>query len=120
MDGVLMNKGVNQKAWFFVLPVVLLVMFNAIIPLMTVVNFSVQETFGDNVFFWAGVQWFEDVLTSSRFHAALLRQLLFAGLVLLIEFPLGRASALAMPRRGFWVPGGLVVMPLSLLFPANA
>ena len=49
-----MNKVVNQKAWFFVLPVVLLVMFNAIIPLMTVVNFSVQETFGDNVFFWAG------------------------------------------------------------------
>ena len=57
-----MNKTVNQKAWFFVLPVVLLVAFNAIIPLMTVVNYSVQETFGDNVFFWSGVRWFEDVL----------------------------------------------------------
>jgi glycerol transport system permease protein len=42
MDGVLMNKTVNQKAWFFVLPVFLLVAFNALIPLMTVVNFSVQ------------------------------------------------------------------------------
>jgi hypothetical protein len=50
-----MRKTVNQKAWFFVLPVVALVAFNALIPLMTVVNFSVQETFGDNVFFWAGV-----------------------------------------------------------------
>ena len=60
-----MSKTVNQKAWFFVLPVVVLVAFNAIIPLMTVVNYSVQETFGDNLFFWAGVQWFEDVLNPS-------------------------------------------------------
>ncbi len=35
-----------QKAWFFVLPVLLLVAFNALIPLMTVVNYSVQDTFG--------------------------------------------------------------------------
>ena len=46
-----MNKTVNQKAWFFVLPVVLLVAFSAIIPLMTVVNYSVQESFGENEFF---------------------------------------------------------------------
>ena len=31
-------KTVNQKAWFFVLPVLLLVAFNALIPMMTVVN----------------------------------------------------------------------------------
>ena len=60
-----MYKQLNQKAWLLVLPVVALVAFNAIIPLMTVVNYSVQETFGDNMFFWAGVQWFEQVLTSS-------------------------------------------------------
>ena len=41
----------NQKAWFMVLPVILLVAFNAVIPLMTVVNYSVQETFGNNAFF---------------------------------------------------------------------
>ena len=44
---------------------------------MTVVNYSVQETFGDNLFFWAGVGWFEQVLHSERFHAALGRQLIF-------------------------------------------
>ena len=73
-----MNKITNQKAWFFVVPVLLLVAFNAIIPLMTVVNYSVQETFGDNTFFWSGVRWFEQVLTSERFHASLGRQL-FSG-----------------------------------------
>ena len=114
-----MNKFVNQKAWFLVLPVVVLVAFNAIIPLMTVVNYSVQETFGDNVFFWAGVQWFQQVLTSERFHDALLRQLLFTGIILLIQVPLGLIIALAMPRKGFWVSVCLVLMALPLLIPWN-
>ena len=114
-----MNKTLNHKAWVFVLPVVVLVAFNAIIPLMTVVNFSVQESFGDNVFFWAGMRWFEQVLHSERFHAALLRQLLFTGIVLAIEIPLGLAIALAMPRRGPWVSVCLVFMALPLLIPWN-
>ena len=114
-----MNKTLNHKAWVFVLPVVVFVAFNAIIPLMTVVNFSVQESFGDNVFFWAGMRWFEQVLHSERFHAALLRQLLFTGIVLAIEIPLGLAIALAMPRRGPWVSVCLVFMALPLLIPWN-
>ena len=50
-----MDKTWNNRAWFMVLPVLVLVAFNAIIPLMTVVNYSVQETFGDNVFFFRRV-----------------------------------------------------------------
>jgi glycerol transport system permease protein len=114
-----MYKQINQKAWFLVAPVVALVAFNAIIPLMTVVNFSVQETFGDNVFFWAGVTWFEQVLTSDRFHDALLRQILFTAIILLIEVPLGLIVALAMPRKGPWVSVCLVTMALPLLIPWN-
>jgi len=112
-------KTQNPKAWLFVLPVVLLVAFNALIPLMTVVNYSVQETFGDNVFFWEGVKWYEQVLHSGRFHAALLRQLMFTSIILLIEVPLGVAIALAMPRRGFGVSVCLVLMALPLLIPWN-
>jgi glycerol transport system permease protein len=114
-----MYKQINHKAWFLVAPVVALVAFNAIIPLMTVVNFSVQETFGDNVFFWAGVTWFEQVLTSDRFHDALLRQILFTAIILLIEVPLGLIVALAMPRKGPWVSVCLVTMALPLLIPWN-
>ena len=114
-----MYKQLNQKAWFLVAPVVALVAFNAIIPLMTVVNYSVQETFGDNQFFWAGVQWFEQVLTSDRFHEALLRQILFTFLALVIEVPLGLIVALSMPRKGVWVSVCLVTMALPLLIPWN-
>src|SRR5262245_48165648 len=114
-----MDKSWNNRAWFMVLPVLLLVAFNAIIPLMTVVNYSVQETFGDNVFFFHGVGWFLDVLRSERFHAALGRQLFFTGTILVIEIPLGVLIALTMPRRGFWVSVCLVLMALPLLIPWN-
>ena len=113
------SKTVNQKAWFLELPVFLMVAFNALIPLMTVVNYSVQETFGDNVFTWAGVQWFQDVLHSERFHSALLRNMLFSAIVLAIEIPLGLAIALTMPRKGPWVSVCLVLMSLPLLIPWN-
>ncbi len=106
-----------QRAWFFVLPVLLLVAFNALIPMMTVVNYSVQETFGNNLFFWQGLDWFEKLLNSDRFHAALGRQFLFTGLILAIEIPLGVAIALAMPREGFWVSVCLVMMALPMLIP---
>ncbi|MGB1209518.1 MAG: carbohydrate ABC transporter permease [Paracoccaceae bacterium] len=112
-------KTQNQKAWFFVLPVLLLVAFNALIPMMTVVNYSVQETFGNNVFFWEGLRWFEDLLQSDRFHAALGRQFLFTGIILAIEIPLGIIIALAMPRTGGWVPVCLVLMALPMLIPWN-
>jgi glycerol transport system permease protein len=114
-----MKKTWNNKAWFFVLPVFLMVSFNALVPLMTVVNYSVQETFGDNVFTWSGVQWFSETLRSSRFHDALWRQLQFSALVLAIEIPLGLFIALNMPKKGFWVPVCLVLMSLPLLIPWN-
>ncbi len=112
-------KTINQKGWFFVAPVVILVAFNALIPLMTVVNYSVQETFGNNLFLWQGLDWFQNLLRSDRFYGALGRQALFTSTILLIEIPLGVAIALAMPRKGIWVPVCLVLMSLPLLIPWN-
>jgi glycerol transport system permease protein len=114
-----MNKTENQKGWLFVLPVLVLVAFNAVIPLMTVVNYSVQETFGDNLFFFEGLKWFQQVIESPRFHEALGRQLFFTFTILAIEIPLGVAIALAMPRKGPWVSVCLVLMALPLLIPWN-
>jgi glycerol transport system permease protein len=115
----LATKTPNQKAWWLVLPVVVLVAFNAVVPLMTVVNYSVQETFGENVFFFEGVKWFEQVLNSRRFHESLQRQLIYTAIVLVIEVPLGVAIALAMPRKGPWVSVCLVLMAMPLLIPWN-
>ena len=112
-------KTVNQKAWFLVLPVLVLVAFSAVIPLMTVVNYSVQDTFGNNVFFWAGLDWFRETLESDRLWAALGRQLTFSAIILAIEVPLGVFVALNMPKRGAWASLCLVLMALPLLIPWN-
>ena len=114
-----MEKTWNNKAWFMVLPVLLLVAFSAVIPLMTVVNYSVQDTFGNNQFFWAGTEWFKQILASERFHEALWRNLLFSAIVLAIQIPLGIIIALAMPRRGWTVSLCLVLIALPLLIPWN-
>ncbi|KAA3527699.1 sugar ABC transporter permease [Agrobacterium tumefaciens] len=114
-----MEKTWNNKAWFMVLPVLVLVAFSAIIPLMTVVNYSVQDTFGNNQFFWAGTQWFQEILGSDRFWNALGRNLVFSGIILAIEIPLGIFIALKMPKSGIGVPVCLVTMALPLLVPWN-
>ena len=114
-----MEKTVNQKAWFLVLPVLLLVAFSAVIPLMTVVNYSIQDTFGNNQFFWAGLEWFEELLASERMWDALARQLMYSGIILAIEIPLGVFIALNMPKSGFWSSLCLVLMSLPLLIPWN-
>ncbi|MGB3540919.1 MAG: sugar ABC transporter permease [Mesorhizobium sp.] len=114
-----MDKTLNNKAWFLVLPVLVLVAFTAVIPLMTVVNYSVQDTFGNNQFFWAGTEWFEELLASSRFWESMARNLVFSFIILAIEVPLGIFVALNMPRKGWGVPVCLVAMALPLLVPWN-
>ncbi len=114
-----MNKTENQKAWLLVLPVFLLVAFSAIIPLMTVVNYSVQDIFGPGQRVFVGTEWFKEMLSDSRLHDSLRRQFVFSGLVLLIEMPLGVLIALAMPTRGWSVSACLLLLALPLLIPWN-
>ncbi|MQT13182.1 carbohydrate ABC transporter permease [Segnochrobactrum spirostomi] len=114
-----MEKTVNHKAWLLVLPVLVLVAFSAVIPLMTVVNYSVNDTFGNNAFFWAGLGWFDDMIHSDRLWGALWRQLMFSAIILAIEVPLGIFIALNMPKKGVWTSVCLVLMALPLLIPFN-
>ena len=98
-----MEKTQNNKAWFLVLPVLVLVAFSAVIPLMTVVNYAFNDTFGNNAFFWAGLDWFEDQITSERLHNALGRQILFSLIILAIEVPLGIVYIYADGSLDAWI-----------------
>jgi len=114
-----MEKWENNRAWFLVLPVFIIVAFSAIIPLMTVVNYSIQDIWGPGQRVFVGAEWFEEMLANERLHDALWRQFLFSGLVLLIEIPLGILIALAMPKRGWGVSAALVTLAIPLLIPWN-
>ena len=115
----MIEKTWNNRGWLFVAPVLALVAVSAVIPLMTVVNYSVQDTFGNNQFFWSGTEWYREVLRSERFRDALVRNLIFSTIILAIELPLGVLLALNMPRRGIGVSACLVLMSLPLLIPLN-
>jgi glycerol transport system permease protein len=113
------EKWENNRAWFLILPVFVIVAFSAIIPLMTVVNYSVQDILGPGQSIFVGTEWFREMLTNSRLHDALIKQLIFSGLVLLIEIPLGIAIALTMPHKGWTASACLVLLALPLLIPWN-
>ena len=113
------NKPINQKAWWLVLPVLLCVAFSAIVPLMTVVNYSVQDIISPERRVFVGTEWFASVMRDEDLHGALLRQLTFSLAVLAVEIPLGIALALSMPAHGWKASLVLVLIAISLLIPWN-
>ena len=115
----MVNKRKTQKAWFLVLPVFLVVAFSAVIPLMTVVNYSFQDIMGPNQRVFVGWEWFREVLQNTELHGAFVRQLLFSFLVLLIQIPLGVGVALLLPTKGKRVSVCLILLAMPLLIPHN-
>jgi glycerol transport system permease protein len=118
------DKPLNNRAWLLVAPVLIFVLFSALLPLMTVVNYSLQDAMAENQFFWNGDGWFRDLLNpaneiGARFAEALGRNLIFSLMVLLIEVPLGIAIALTLPRGGWAIGPCLVLIALPMLIPWN-
>ena len=101
------------------LPVVLIVSFSGVIPLMAVINYSVQDILDFNTRFFVGFQWYQETLQDPRFIDAFLRQVAFSLTVLLIEIPLGILIARGMPRSGWLASFLLVLLAIPLLIPWN-
>ncbi len=118
------DKTVDNRGWLFVLPVLAFVLFSSLIPVITVVNYSVQDSMGQNNFFWNGATWFQNLLDpttdiGARFAGALVRNFIFSIVILAIEIPLGIAVALCIPKSGWQVGATLVVIALPMLIPWN-
>ena len=118
------DKPLYNRAWFLVIPVLVFVLFSALLPMMTVVNYSVQDSMGPNNFFWNSDAWFRDLLDPTseiggRFGGALARNLIFSFAALALEVPLGIGIALCLPRGGRSVGFYLVLMALPMLIPWN-
>jgi glycerol transport system permease protein len=114
-----MIKSTNNRAWFFMIPALLLLGFVAVIPLIMVLNYSFHDIFTLKSKIWVGFEWYREILQSSRFWESLGRSLLFSAIILIIEIPLGIAIALSIPKKGALVAVCLVSMALPLLVPWN-
>ena len=109
----------NNRAWLGVLPVLLIVSFSAVIPLMTVVNYSIQDILDFNSRFYVGLDWYRETLQDPRFIDAFGRQVLFSLSVLAIEIPLGILVARGLPKSGAWTSVLLILLAVPLLIPWN-
>ncbi|MEA3121779.1 MAG: glycerol transport system permease protein [Paraburkholderia sp.] len=114
-----MNKPLTQKAWLLVMPVFICVAFSAILPLMTVVNYSVQDIISPTQHVFVGTEWFRSIMTDPDLRSSLGRQIIFSACVLLFEIPLGVGLALSMPASGWRASMSLVVLAMPLLIPWN-
>ena len=116
---MIVPKPTRNAAWLGVLPVLLIVAFSAVIPLMTVVNYSVQDILDFNSRFFVGLEWSQATLTDPRFTEAFLRQIAFSASILAIEVPLGILIAKGINRDSRWVGFWLVLLAIPLLIPWN-
>ena len=115
----MVDRKVDNRGWLFVLPVFLMVAFTSMVPLMTVVNYSVQDILSPQEAFFVGWEWYLEVLQNPEFQEAFGRQLLFSGTVLGIQIPLGILLARLLPSKGPGVAFWMVVLSLPLLIPFN-
>ena len=113
------NRVKDNRAWIGVLPVLLIVAFSGVIPLMTVVNYSVQDILDFNTRFFVGLEWYRETLADPRFVDAFLRQIGFSAAVLIVEIPLGIIVARGMPTDGLRASLLLVLLATPLLIPWN-
>lgn len=112
-----MLKTQNNKAWILILPALSLLIVCAAVPLITMINYSVQDVFAGDQFVWVGLDWYEQVLSSGDFWFALGRSLLYCTIVLLIEIPLGIYIALKMPSGKNLAGICIAIMAIPLLMP---
>ena len=102
------------------MPVFICVAFSAILPLMTVVNYSVQDIISPTQHVFVGTEWFQvDHRDPTTCMQPLVRQIVYSLSVLLVEIPLGIGLALAMPAKGWRSSLVLVLVAISLLIPWN-
>ena len=82
---MVVEKSMNNRAWFFMIPALLLLGFVALIPLIMVMNYSFHDIITLKSKIWVGFEWYREVLHASRFWESLGRSLLFSTIILIIE-----------------------------------
>ena len=112
-----MLKPIKYRSLLFILPALIVVGGSTIVPIVAIVNFSVQDVFYGNDFIWVGPKWFIQVLRSKEFYDTLIRTFAFSSIVMTIEIPLGILIALSLPRKGKLVPFYIIAIAIPLMIP---
>ena len=106
----------HRLAYGLLSPTLVLMILSGVIPFALVIYFSLHDTFAGEHYIWVGTTWYEQVLGSAEFHAALLRSLGFSILALAIQLPLGIYIALKL-LEGLLSKFYIIIFAIPLLMP---
>ena len=109
----------KNRAWLFLVPTIVLVAMNAIIPMITVINYSLHYLFSGSTPEFVGFENYFEVLRDRFFLSSLWKQLVLSAATLVVQVPLGVLIALCLPKRGIGVAVSLVLLGFPLLIPFN-
>ena len=113
-----MNSASNGRAALaFLTPALLVMIVSGVVPVGFVAFYAVHDTFAGNDFIFVGAKWFEQVLSSPAFYAALAKSMGFSALALAVQIPLGIYVALRMPASGALASVLIVLKAIPLLTP---
>jgi glycerol transport system permease protein len=107
----------GNNAWYYLLPTALFLIAMGFAPLMTVINYSVQDSFAGDQYFWVGTQWYEQMFRSLAFWQTLGRTILFSFLTLTIQIFLGIFIARKLYLSGKFDQFFIAIFALPLLIP---
>jgi glycerol transport system permease protein len=103
--------------WLLFLPSLFLVLFNAFIPICTVISYSLHYVFPSVPPEYLGLEQYRRLLSDPDFLGALYRGLLFSFECLVIEIPLGLGIALILPKKGALGGISLALIAVPLVIP---
>ncbi len=107
----------NNRAWIYLIPSLALLGGIGLMPLATMINYSVQDSFSGDQFFWVGAKWYQDALQSPAFWGTLGRTVLFTGISLTLQLVLGFYIARKLFHVQKFSSGLLSLLALPLLTP---
>ena len=109
----------DNRAWLLLVPAGLIMLAVGVLPLVAVFNYSFHDIFTLQKLHWVGLDWYQEIVRSERFHGSLLRSLLFSALVLTVQLPLGIAIALMLTKHPRWRTPVIMLLALPLVVPWN-
>lgn len=109
----------DNRAWLLLVPAALIMLLVGVVPLIAVFNYSFHDIFTLQDLHWVGTDWYREIVRSPRFHGSLFRSLLFSGIVLAVQLPLGIAIALKLTRMSHGRTLVIMLLALPLVVPWN-
>ena len=110
----------NMRVLFLLLPALVIMFLIAVVPLITVFNYSLLDLFAGTFAEPVGWQNYVSALRDPAFMSSIKKQILFTFIVILIEIPLGIGLAFTLPKqKTSWSTIALILLGIPLLIPWN-